>query len=100
LTPEQIDEIEKRAEAATPGHWTAFKTGILACARWVVGNVDFPFVQGMHDAEFIASARTGVPALIADLRAARELLAVLKRDERLSDHADGMIDAFLRGGAQ
>lgn len=76
FTKEQLDEWERLANAATPGPW-AFD-GL----RGVYVNQVAPMravVQlpvGAPDCEFIAAARTAIPALIARVR---ELEA--KRDE-------------------
>lgn len=82
-----LDAIEARAEAATDGPWmvgaeVSKDLGIVN-AHWF-GSVD-PEVgiilgeAGLHDAEFIAAARTDVPALVARVR---ELEATVERMRR------------------
>jgi hypothetical protein len=88
-----LDEIERRANAATPGPWGFSRYEqryLLDEATDVVGEVApgetgaaitvFAVASGaLEDAAFIASARTDVPALIArvrELEAAQPTLAV------------------------
>jgi hypothetical protein len=76
LTQEQIEEIRKRAEAATPGPWT------YGGDKWGDLVVYAPSLRGFHnnggeiadvsgdllpDAEFIANARQDVPNLLAHI---------------------------------
>jgi hypothetical protein len=70
MTEDDLQAIEARANAATPGPWQL--TGgrdevydIIGDGRDVVQQVLSP------DAEFIASARTDVPALVAEVRRLR-----------------------------
>lgn len=59
-----LDEIEARANAATPGPWTPQTIRLY-------DGVDLPdetVAQWQRDAVFIAHARTDVPALIARVR--------------------------------
>ena len=74
----RLDEIEARANAATEGPWEAdgsahvltadnTPTFVARCAD--PGGSD----AGVPDAEFIAHARTDVPALVAALRAVLEI---------------------------
>ena len=79
-----LDEIEARANAATPGPWTPQTIRLI-------DGVDLPdatVAQWQRDAAFIAAARTDVPALSArvreleaELRIERENVAEL--EERL-----------------
>ena len=64
-----LDAIEARAEVATPGPWT-IKRGGVRSSEWLLdpdldgwGHIDFE-----ADAEFIAAARSDVPALVAEVR--------------------------------
>lgn len=68
MTNEQLQKILERAEAATPGPWDAgnvtvggpaFSGGIW---EWTGPG------RNVADALFIASARTDVPALVAEVR--------------------------------
>ncbi len=121
LAPEQIDEIEKRAEAATPGPWVLdprggglIRGGALVHKARGSGQPQLFLAMAHEDeaaegqqknAAFVAAARTDIPALIADLRAARELLAeAMWRHEHMNTcNADNVclncrrIQAFLRG---
>ena len=93
MTPEQLDEIEKLANAATPGPWNMaedFFAHNPASSDVVVtgppGHFDDVAViryQRNYDtrkgnAAFIAAAREDVPALLAEVR---RLMALLERRE-------------------
>ncbi|WP_372352665.1 hypothetical protein [Streptomyces sp. KL116D] len=77
-TPLDLDAIEARATAATPGPWCTDSWEIYkgaeyeAGAEWLgetcrAGEMD----DSRADAEFVAHARTDVPALIAEVRRLR-----------------------------
>jgi hypothetical protein len=86
-----IDEIERRANAATPGPWTVYENA-EPLDYWTVqdadgkdvfddGSADAEYGQtcSIADREFMRHARTDVPALIArvrELEAAQPTLAV------------------------
>lgn len=86
-TDAELEAMEKRCEAATKGPWEWFKNqvhpdgtvgvwgpdGDEICACW--GNLAYS-TEPTDDADFIAHARSDVPALIAALREARK-----ERDE-------------------
>ena len=114
VTPEQLAEIEARAEAATPGPWepAAHSHGADGCrclshddepVGWLIEtpasldcgeltakknasgkkndfNREFSSCDDLSplmtyaDAEFFASARTDVPALVAEIRRLRAAL--------------------------
>lgn len=67
MTNEELDEIEKRAAAATPGPWCcgydedSLYSGEAYVARFEHGD----------DQVFVAHARTDVPALVAEVRRLR-----------------------------
>lgn len=73
-----LDAIEARANAATPGPWSADYSYIWSQALPSMPNVVTPFVHtedeaprlliNVVDAAFIAEARTDVPALVAEVR--------------------------------
>lgn len=88
----RLAEIEARAGAATPGPWgvnsavssnelcdyTVYGIPGVASATWTGDDSPaFAYCDGMSraDAEFIAAARTDVPALVAALRAVWEFAA-------------------------
>lgn len=95
LSDEQLAEIDRRAEAATDGPWfvASDRTEILSESACRV-IADTRFFQGppdfleCADAEFIAHARTDVPALIAALREARAERDALREVAELLAHAD------------
>lgn len=73
---DRLDEIQARADAATRGPWSIWRSG-TDYPQSVVANDDGlslvaeTFTGPQHpaaDAEFIAHARTDVPALVAALR--------------------------------
>lgn len=84
ITDEELAEIEDRAAFATLGPWEdgaetatpyivkpsrsegVLLEGTKICDCLSVGG------QGMHDARFIAAARTDIPRLIAEVRALRD----------------------------
>lgn len=79
-----LDEAECRAKVATPGPWRLGTYNVWADVR-IVARTDTAapgsrreFVRDEDDAnaDFIAHARTDVPALIAEVRRLREALAV------------------------
>jgi hypothetical protein len=86
---EWLDAVEARANAATEGPWVVETPESVyghdggpdwAELRWVsdeatVADDDPPWIGpvGTADAEFIAHARTDVPALVAALRAVLDL---------------------------
>ena len=67
----RLNEIEARANAATEGPWNVFMGRIDHPGRSLVA-VAYD-VGCDEDAEFIAHARTDVPALVAALRAVLNL---------------------------
>jgi hypothetical protein len=82
LREEQLQEIEARAAAATPGPWrTRDQRGsnleqVESVSGWHVGDDFSP-----QDAAFIAAAREAVPALVAEVRLLRAQLAVRVGDQ-------------------
>lgn len=84
MTDEELDAIENRAAEATPGPWdrewydgpigivseaegVADEDALIACIHMDCVSSRNVWING----EFIAHAREDVPALIAELRAAR-----------------------------
>lgn len=103
LSREERDAIRARAEGGTEGTWTASVTGHV----W--SNPGEPVlvaqVGWVEDAEFIAHARTDVPALLDALDAAeakdirradaiRDALAELRRAEAERDALAAQLDAL------
>ncbi len=77
MTDDELDAIEARANAATPGPW------LPSLDTWPPRRLDgsprlseITHSLGMFpgDMAFIAAARTDVPALIAEIRRLRALL--------------------------
>lgn len=70
-TPLDLDAIEARAGAATEGPWE-----IIGGNEWLTGvevGIGSPCGIQIADAEFIAAARTDVPALVAEAIRLREM---------------------------
>lgn len=73
MTPEQLAEIEARTAAATPGEWAHMTDDTFFGQIRTVD--DFTLIAEMPalddrtaDFEFIAYARSDIPALIAEVR--------------------------------
>lgn len=87
MTAEQLAEIEARANAATSGPWvhpnhrpdemglvyTAYPVND-AGARQVADSAQYCDASDVANADFIAHARSDVPALVAEARRLRESL--------------------------
>ncbi len=70
MTDERLAELERLADAATPGPWEPLTP---ASGKWVCSLA--PGAIGMawrrnhtNDAAFVAAARTAIPELIAEVR--------------------------------
>src|SRR5258708_5115203 len=77
LTPEKLNEIEKRCEAAEKGPWRALKDddfddrcgGIINSEREDIVTTDSGvYGPDLKTAEFIAASRTDIPLLIKEIR--------------------------------
>jgi hypothetical protein len=83
MTEEQLKEIEDRANAATPGPWVQHGRYVRKNhVREIVIQGSFLKKDGVNslpviDAEFIAHARTDIPALIAEVREQKEQIKTL-----------------------
>jgi hypothetical protein len=78
MTPEQLAEIEARAEAATPGVWYWEALGEHGYPQRIGNDAEVAVAETWTDpewppanAEFIAHARTDVPDLVAEVRRLR-----------------------------
>lgn len=77
MTDSELKQIEARANAATDGPWEVRPHfdeygRELRMTRWVTG-VEVENLE-IEDAEFVAHARTDVPALCEEVRRLRKLL--------------------------
>ena len=75
---EILDQIQARADAATEGPWTWASHTTVDGDQWaVLDKQDHALAENRDgwgpDAEFIAAARTDVPALVDALQAVLEL---------------------------
>ena len=107
LTNQQLDldAIEARANAATDGPWTLHEDDgdTFRAPAWEVRPASGEMVARLRDwasadAEFIAHARTDVPALLAEVRRLRAVVAacatLAERWEQMADHGDTAIGSF------
>lgn len=74
-----LDEIESRANAATPGPWvrhgmSVSLTDYTPDFEWLSNSLYEPGFP--HDHDFIAAARSDVPALVKALREAHRLYLI------------------------
>jgi len=95
MTRERIDEIRRRAEAATPGPWhvdhvsnnhdMTFIWGQLL-ANWTPWTTQRVFAGDVdiEDAAFIAHCREDVPDLLSALDRRDELIRFLERQSNVS----------------
>ena len=80
MTESELKEIEARTNASTEGPWRSAVNynGNPPRIYYMVGDLDakdgLARVVDSCDAEFIANARTDVPALIAEVRRLRALI--------------------------
>jgi hypothetical protein len=92
-----LDAIEARANAATPGPWWADADKGGEVSLWQVdpSDVDMAYFPAADaDNEFIATARTDVPALVAEVRRQQEHAANARRRE--SKERGARVDAEER----
>lgn len=89
-----IREIRKRAEAATPGPWSA-NGGDVRAAVYADGRTARIIYGGMpYDAEFIAHAREDVPALLAEVERLRGENEWLREHKRTAQAERDSLRAF------
>lgn len=85
MTPQELDAIEARANAATPMPWYVEKLpypelglttgGVFAADGAQIIETDAGvYPPSQEDAAFIAAARSDVPALVAEVRRLGRLL--------------------------
>ena len=87
ITAEQLEQWKALAEAATPGPWAIVENTVQAGDSLFVGTIfsdDTP-----ANADFIAAARTVVPALLAEVD---QLRAELDEQYYMLDKIDAYID--------
>lgn len=93
MDEKMLAEIESRANAAAPGPWERYDAALIGPdGRGVARYFTEPaFIQTM---DFIAAARTDVPALVAEARRFREALEGLVKINAgdFQTHAHGPID--------
>lgn len=98
MTEEDLRQIEERANAATPGPWRVLKEERdhfidTVCCKTPIVREDVTFIE---DAEFIAHARTDIPALITALREAWDVCTVYERFYRETRNRAEAAEARVR----
>lgn len=107
MTPEQLNEIEQRANRATEAPWTVSETvdeteygSYTACGVQPIAPLEWYSDSDMahvalepmeeEDAKFIAAARTDVPNLVAEVRRLQgQIVAVEKLHRPSTEKVDG-----------
>lgn len=109
LTEQQLDDIEARATAATPGPWeehAEYGQHFYAYLRGPylrgVGTLNFGDGEdAAADREFVLHARQDVPALLAEIRRLKGqrkyLIGQLAKRDAESGRGDEAVRAFLAG---
>jgi hypothetical protein len=118
MTPEELQAIKARAEAATPGPWKV-ETGSYTGWDWLIGSSGFDgknysvhlttdsihasqlYGDASTDAAFIAAAREAVPELVAEIERLRAALEEINNQHPavyFKDlvEAEDMPDAVMR----
>lgn len=67
MTKEQLNAIQTRADAATPGPWRQLRCIITFRGGDYIGTID-----DLDDATFVSGSREDIPALIAEVRRLQE----------------------------
>ena len=106
MTEQELQAIEERASKATPGAWIAneshYDIAVFAPHPSESGNTLIAEIDGgisedsKRDADFIAHARTDVPALIAEVRSLRAKLDAVPVMAILQLTKDAIDDAWSR----
>lgn len=112
LTTQQLADITARADAATPGPWCTDDWEIYQGAEYEPGLSMWigetcrgatTLEQDRADAEFVAAARSDVPALLAEVRRLKGqrkyLIAQLAKRDAETGRADQAVAEFLKGDA-
>lgn len=107
MTDEQLKEIRKRCEAATPGPWQCFEyNGLMLAGNEELlsgcGGCDVSMIN-YEDGKFTAHARTDIPALLAHIEHQRRAMrliaatcAVIMRDYASIPIPPGIIDDVIQ----
>jgi hypothetical protein len=103
MTDEELEAIQKRADAATPGPWSAFTDPARRADQSLIvapppeyglihvqTHKDFASLN--HDATFIAHAREDIPKLLAEVRRLRD------ENEQLSKSVEFCVSKHGLGG--
>lgn len=90
LTNEELENIERRCNAATPGPWISFwegrdhTSGESVIVRGDQGQYDDLYISPstLADQDFIAHAREDIPALIDEVLRLKEILRAHGFDDK------------------
>ena len=103
-----LEAIEARANAATPGKWEAKTNRHPECSGEAWGWIDGPVenwcwtdrrAHSRADAEFIANAHQDIPALLAEVkRQAAEIAAVTAERDALKEALELMAEYIVTLG--
>ena len=77
ISPERLEEIERRCTATTSGPWKSFVEGrdFDSGSSFIQTGGEDIYLSGatVADQDFIANARQDIPTLIREIRALRKL---------------------------
>lgn len=94
MTPAELDVIEARLKAATPGPWVAPCGALGTDVRTLGGASVADDVKRADDADFIAHAPTDIAALLAEVRRLTPAVKVARWDGRELRDASGKVLAW------
>lgn len=84
MTNDQLKEIRARADKATAGPWVFCKDSASKFWCWIIALTPYPWnaicqhKSSDADAEFIAHARTDIPALLEEVDRLRQKISVIE----------------------
>lgn len=97
-----LEAIKKRVNAATPGFWQHSKSGSINYGYVFVEDIEEIYESricasvDVFDGEFIAHARTDIPALIQEVERLRNEISQLENKY----HKDHMVSPWLEFGSR
>lgn len=93
MTQDEIEQIQARCDAATPGPWKLGynRTSVLAPNGYFITEYDTADDGATEDAAFIAASREDIPKLLAALREAEEEIgSALNRLQEAHNERDAL----------
>lgn len=93
MTPEELAEIERRLDAVTPGEWELSRYDHGGGRIWdaATKRVLIADLYQEGDREFIAHARSDVPALIAELKRCQAVIAAVEDIAKWRPGAESLV---------